>query len=540
MSTLFPENQENEQNITPADPFAAFENPNFRSKENLEQQKQKNKKILFYSLIGSAITLVAAIVLLVFVFPEKNDQDQTNTPTTSVTVLDKTTQAVKNSVVSATLTTKDGVLEIGNKEDALFIKGYEDLPVELSSVESTGNILSKLVASNDVGQVESIKDFGFENPVLTACVTYYDNSSFQFEIGNKTPDEKGYYFREKGKNHIYVMSQTNAEWLMTPADKYISISVFDAPNAPSDDADIVMRDMTLSGTVRNNEKLSFRLVTSEDSDEYMYYTYILTSPKVKGTNSTYASQMENFTYLVASDIAAVRPTEKQLQEFGLTNPYSVAEFTMASRTTTTGATDANGNSEAKTVYSNLKTHTIKVGGMKNDQYYVMIDDVPIVYMVYTEDLPWATVTFDEMADTMLFLNNIATISNYTVTLPDKQTTFHLTHDPSVNDRVKSLTVDVNGVVMDTMNFRYLVLVSMEIQRYGALTTSITDQPLKLTLTLDKVDKNEQPLVIRFYELSASIYGVKLSTGEEYEVKASQVNNFIQQYENYLAGKDVLY
>lgn len=539
MSTHLPENQENEQKIIPADPFAAFENPQFRSKENLEQDKQKKKKILLFSLIGAAIVLVAAIILLVFVFPEKDDTNDTPT-TTSVTVLDKTTEKVKNSVVSATLTTKDGVLNIGNKEDELFIKGYEDLPVEISSVESTGGILSKLVATDDVGTVDSVKDFGLDKPIFTADVTYYDNSTFAFEIGNATPDKTGYYFREKGKDHIYVMSTANAEWLMTPADKYISSSVFDAPNPSSDDAQVVMRDMTLSGTVRNNEKLSFRLVTSEDSEEYIYHTYILTAPKIKGTNSSYASKMENFTYLVASDIAAVRPTEKQLQEFGLTNPYSVAEFTLASRTTTTDKTDANGNTQSKTVYSDLKKHVIKVGGMKNDQYYVMIDTVPIVYTVYADDLPWVTVTFDEMADTMLFLNNISTISNYTVTLPDKTTTFHLTHDPSTDDRVKSLTVDVNGTVMDTMNFRYLVLVSMEIQRYGALKTTITDQPLKLTLTLDKVDNTEQPLVIRFYELSASVYGVKLSTGEEYEVKASQVKNFIQQYENYLAGKDVLY
>jgi hypothetical protein len=86
----------------------------------------------------------------------------------------------------------------------------------------------------------------------------------------------------------------------------------------------------------------------------------------------------------------------------------------------------------------------------------------------------------------------------------------------------------------------MVLVSMDIQRYGTLSTDVTGKPLKLTLTMNKVDKNSDPLIIKFYELSPSVYGAVLNNGERHEVKASEVNNFIAQYQNYLAGKDVLY
>lgn len=521
------------------DPFASFENPQYRTKQDVEGDKKKKQKILLFSLLGAGVALAVAILLLVFVFPKPDEQDPTP-PAVSIPLVDKLNEGMNNSVLSATLTHKDGKMELYNKEDTLYIKGYEDLPIELSSVSNTGNLMAGLSATQDVGEVENLKDFGFDAPSLKAEVMFHDKSVYTFELGNATPDESGYYFREKDSKHVYVIDASTGALLLTPADKYISISVFDAPTSSSEEAQVVMRNMTLTGSVRNNQKLSFRLVTSEDNDSFIYYTYLITEPKLKGTRSTYASKLETFTYLLADEIVSVRPTAKELQEYGFANPYSVAEFTLAARTTQTAATDANGNSTAETKYSNLKTHTIKVGGSKANQYYVMIDNVPIIYLVNADDMPWVTLTYDELADSMLFLDNISTISDYTVTLSDSETTFKLTHDPSTNDRIKSLKVEANGKVMDTMNFRYMVLVSMDIQRYGILSSDVTGKPLKLTLTMNKVDKNSDPLIIKFYELSPSVYGAVLNNGERHEVKASEVNNFIKQYQNYLAGKDVLY
>lgn len=528
---------------TSDDPFAAFENPHVRTKEDLQGNKQRKKRTIILSLIAAFVVLCTIIVLLVFVFPKQEEETPDITETTTITLFDKSTSAVSCPIKSATVAKKDSTpIEFVNIDDRLYVKGYENFEMHATNMGDLVDALTICVLSKDIGEVEDVTEFGLDDPQFTVTVTFYDDTTKTFEVGDMTPDQSGCYFREKDSKHIYIQPlETTSIFLQQPLD-YISLTVLEQPTVKSSsegETEVVLRYMSLSGEVRKNRPFSFRLVTSEDSDTYIYYSYIITEPFTKGANSSYDTALGAFTAIDATSVVNVAPTAADLKTYGLDKPYSVAKFTLSARTTTTMESD-DGNTISKTTYKDLEEHTLMIGNKYDAYYYVRIDDNPVVYLVAADALPIAEMQYDDLADTLLFLEDISEMGSFRLTFPDKETIFNLKHDDSSMDSTKNLTVTIDGKTYDTMDFRYLVQNFMNIKRYGSLTTDVSKMTPQFEMAITRREQKTPVLSVKFYEISGSQYAVVLSNGESYQVTASDVKNAVAQYENYLAGKTVLY
>lgn len=543
--------EETEEFSASENPFAAFENPEIRTKEDVEGTRKRKKLILTFSMIGAFVLLVVLIVLLIFVFPAKETVDPTTTVDTSVVLLDKTNADGENAatttaayalISSATFKGAEETVEIINKDGSLFVKGYEDVPMNAINMGDLALLLTKFTALDDIGEVENLADFGLDKPQLTVTVNYSDDTQMIWEIGDLAPDQTGCYLREKDSKHVYILSTENVAILMQRALDYVSTTVFSEPDIETTSegtSEVVLRKMTLSGAVRNGEDFSFRLVTSEDSDAYIYYTYIITEPFLKGANSSYDTQLEAFTSLGAYTVLAVNPTDEDLKNYGFDDPYSVLNFTLAQRTTISGATE-DGNTVSTTTHKDLVEHTLYITKADSDYYYVMVDDNPIIYLVPVSDIPFAAMQYDDFADTLLFLEDITQMETFHVNVADgKETVFELSHNSSITDTEKNMTVVADGKTYDTMDFRYLINNFMAIERYGSLTQDITNLPLAMEFSITRLNETEPVLTVKFYKVSSSLYAAVLSHGEEYLVKAADVTFVIEQYENYLNGDTVL-
>lgn len=551
MSIELPENEKtvNEQTETPAaeaetpvDPFAAFENPEFRTKEDVEGSKKRKKTIILSSLIGAFAVLATLIVLLVFVFPKEEEETPTTTVDTTVTLFDKSTSEVACPVKTATIQLTSSTIEFVNVDDKLFVKGYENFDMHATNMGDLVEALTVCTLSKDLGETEDLEQYGFDAPQAVVTVTYYDGTTKAFEIGDMTPDQSGCYFREKGGKRIYIQPLTTvAVFLQQPLD-YVSTTMLAEPKAEAaaqGETEVVLRKMSLSGEVRKNNPFAFRLVTSEDSDTYIYYSYIITEPFTKGANSSYDTALGAFTQIEAYSVVNVAPTAADLKSYGLDTPYSVATFTLSSRTTVSMET-TDGNTISNTTYKDLEEHTVTLGNKTDTYYYARIDDNPVVYLVAADNLPFAEMQYDDLADTLLFLEDIAEMGTFRVTRPEGESVFDLTHDDSNMDTSKNLTVKVGDKTYDTMDFRYLIQNFMNITRYGSLTKDINTLEQKMEIAITRREQTTSVLTVKFYEISSSQYAVVLSNGEKYQVKASDVKNAITQYENYLAGEKVLY
>ena len=78
---------------------------------------------------------------------------------------------------------------------------------------------------------------------------------------------------------------------------------------------------------------------------------------------------------------------------------------------------------------------------------------------------------------------------------------------------------------------------MSFSRYTEKDTEPAGTP-SLQLALYTTD-GARYMNVKFYPVSGSLYCIETSEGETFSTKASAVEDFIVQYQHYLAGKAVL-
>lgn len=503
-------------------------------------------------LAAIAVVVLGGLLAVLLLLPSGEEgASSTASSDPSVTVLDKSKDAegnlVDNPVKALTIQLKEEEITFSMVDDELVADKYKDLPVNTYNIGSLADDVASITAARKVESQEDPAAFGFDEPLARVKATYHDNSTYEFEIGDETPYQDGYYFRGAGGSEIYIVDTTMGEMITQPSTAYIGTTLITAPTVKEDDENgqAVLRDMALSGSVRETA-FSFQRVTSEDSEQFAYSTYKITTPYLRGVDSNMAQTLETYTSLSATEAVVAHPTKENLTKYGFDTPYSVAKLNVAvttevEDTETSSNTTSSGTEEAatKTSYYNVTPHTLTVGSKDEDgNYYLMADDIDVIYRVSASSLSaWVELQYDDVADKMLFMTDITTVGSMAWTIDGQETVFELTHHPEEEDRDKNLTVKVGDQTLSTPDFRSLYQIMMGVQRNSAADSKPTGTP-DVTFRLTLLDESEPFVSASFYHTSASLYTCVLSTGECYQVKASDINTLKTQMDNYLNGKEV--
>ncbi len=492
----------------------------------------------------TVLLLVGGLLSLLFLLPE--DEEETSSETSSeptIDVVSKSTDDKGNTidqpVKKIEVKNQKGSYEIIEKDNQLVVAGYEDLPVGTYEFESLTRLLSSLTATRKI-TATNISDFGLDKPRATALVTYHDDSVISFELGNDIAGDLSCYIRLNKEGPIYTVGSSFAEQLLKKPEAYIGTTLITAPATKTDQTDStgtvdtpILKNMKLSGTVRKDKPFAFGINDSKDKDTvFANFVYITTSPYRKGTADSVSRMAQTVTTLTAVEAVKAHPTADQLKQYGLDNPHSVCDLTLAvqSPVTTDGETDY--------TYYNSTKYSIKLGGKdENGNYYAMVDDYNAVFAVSSESVPWAEMQFGDAVNSLLFLRDITTVKSIQVTAKGKTNTFELTHLPDEEDNDKSMVVKVGGKTLSTPDFRSLYQVFMSIYRYGeAEKTPSGDADIVFALT--PVKSNDVKVIAKFYKKDASLYTCVMSDGDVFTVKASSIDQLYAQIENYLAGREV--
>ena len=504
-------------------------------------------------LSGAAVVVLGGVLAVLLLVPGGEGLDTSSQASSDPTIslLDKTTDAdgetVEQPVKDLSVKLESEEFAFVDKDGELAVEAYQDLPINSYAVETLTDAVSSITASQKVGAVDNPADFGFDSPLATVSATYHDDSAYSFELGSETPLKDGYYFREAGTDDIYIVSTSLGTTVTTPSPGYIGLTLMAAPSVDSDDENgqAVLRDMVLSGSVRETP-MAFQMTTTEDQDtSFSFYTYKFTSPYLRGMDSNAASSFMTYTSLSASGVAKAYPTEEDLAKYGLDEPYSVAKLNLAVSTTvddpdaSTVSTESGTETPQKTSYYNVTPYTITVGNQDEDgNYYVMVNDVPVVYIVSASSIElWVDVQYDDLADKLLFLQDITGVESVSLTLDGEETLFQLTHYPEKEESDEMLVVTADGKTYDTADFRTLYQLMMGISRNSAADSVPEGEPI-LVLKVTPSNKEDVPIVASFYEDTPSLSVCVLDTGESFRVKASDISWLRTQFERYLNGEEV--
>lgn len=524
----------------------------------------KRTKTLIATAVG--VLLLCGALLVVMLLPPvapptegtSDSSEESSAPETTIVLLDKTKDekgdavAVPVTGMIAEVTAEDGEvtrIELAlDKDGVLHCPLYADLPYNTVALSNVSQTLSKIRASKLVGEPENPADFGFDKPSIKVSVTYHDGTEYAYEIGSATPDEQACYFRAVGSKEVYVVESAYIAYPgMTPLG-YISTTLMAAP-VPEKDTEtvtntVVLRDMALSGSVRKTP-FKFQMPALDDA-EFADFTYKITAPYVRGGQTLLSNALVTGTSLSAAVAAIAHPTAEEKKACGFDDPYSVAFLhTAVKRVETVQSSEVSGQSTTKQTYYNVQEHTITVGSKeeKSGYYFVMVDDIDVIYYVDGAAMSsWLTLQYEEMADTLLFSVNISQLSQLQISRPGQEdVTCTLEHINVDDEENRSFNVTCNGKAMPESSledFRTLYMLAMTLERYSAAPDSYSTDPANLVMRLRVTlgDETAPSIDASFYKQSGSLYLCQVEGGETYSVKMSVVRTFMERADMYKNGQ----
>lgn len=494
--------------------------------------------VLVLALLGGALAF------LLTTEPEKPSDNGETTDTTdtvdeSVTLIDiKVPEKGASPITSVKVTSKgfDSFTVEQNKEGALFVKGFEGLGPNTALFEALESLLTKLKATKKVTETDEPAAFGFDQPAATFAVTYDDGKSYTLEFGNEEPYGTGDYFRFADSNTVYLVDTYLLDSVALNPSAYISTTLYSDPTLPTagknETVTAVLRDIAFTGSFYP-QPFALRMVGSKDKSEYLYTNYLITEPYVCASNSDKLGDTIITAASLYADLAVVpRYTKKDLEKYGLSDPYIKAELHTAAHISAPSENedDVMGNISFK----NVEAHTVTLSKPDKDgNCYVIVDDNPSIFRINGGSIPWLELTYENSVSPLLFLKNISTLDRLTITVEGNTTAFQAAHYPEKEDADDQLAVTANGKKVSTEQFRSFYQVLMGISRQGATDKTPSGKPEVQVL----VEGEGTDYDIKMYPVSASVYLVE-NQGELYKTTASQVRTLKKQLQNLLDGKEV--
>ncbi len=513
----------------------------------MSKRMTKRTRSLLYAVIALAAVgvLLAGVLLLL---PEAdNNNDDDSVVDESVVLFDKSDKDTV-TLSSAVISWMDGSYTIEITDDELYVvKGYEDLPLDHTLLSETADSLLTITAIRPVLEApENPADFGLgkTETCITVSATYSDNSTFAFEVGDLSPSEEGYYVREVGKTAVYLMDPTFCDTVTYAPTQYINRSPITAPEAQESTDTVVVRDVTLTGTVRP-QTIYFQVTEQpENTDETTVISgYAIQRPYFHAVDSNSALILySTFSTLTASDVAALRPTTADLTAYGLSTPYSVCTVNLSLQRTTE-TTGEDGETDTKISYHSTFKYTIKLGKTDKDgNYYGVVYAentlVPVVYLFTPSSVSsWVDARYEDVADDMLYYQHITNLTSLSITSDGATKTFSLTHFPDEENSDKSLTVTANGKTYSTPDFRSLYVSLLSLYRTGSTDETPTGTPI-LTLQFTPMKQYGSATTVRIYEYNAGYCIAVHNSGEKHLVNAKDVQELQNDYQKFLDGKSI--
>lgn len=287
----------------------------------------KNFRIILFSVIG-LIVLAAVVLILSLTAPEDEEDKETEVTTTTVDpalVMQPEDNGgiesiyVENSLGSFTVER----LQTDAGEAKWAVKGMEHIDESLwiqTSFDTLAKSLDDMKARSVIEENPTdLAQYGLASPRAKAVVNYSSGSSFTLLIGDIVTSGSANYVKVEGRDTVYsYYSYSLSSVTENDAMSFINTAAmpsFDSSNAPEiKKVTVTRKDL--------DEPIILEALPEVPEDSIQVYAYAFTSPY-----DIYLDLTEGNTYLnamfglTATKAVYVDPTEEQMKETGLDDPF---------------------------------------------------------------------------------------------------------------------------------------------------------------------------------------------------------------------------
>ena len=432
---------------------------------------------------------------------------------------------------------RDSYKVITRSDNTMAVEAYQDLLTDTMSIDTLCGYLSTLRVLKTLEPTEDTAQFGFADPSATVTVTFYDDTTETLEIGNASQGTVGYYARRQGDDHVYIVHSDIAESLLAEGKSFIGKSLIGVPPRNADDTtgQAQLLQLWLTGRCRPTP-VEIAVDTDGEHASMTYVsTYVMKAPYLRAVDSdAFHVTASTMTSLTAVGVECPHPTTDQLAEYGLSDPYSVAAFTLSIVSTASGE-----NGGSVSTHYNDREHMILLGNKdENGNYYALVDGYDTVYLLSPASVPWAEATHLTLMSKLLFMKAITEVDEIAILHDGTETAFKLEHRPEAETRDEQMIVTANGKTYSTRDFRTLYQLMISVKRVAEKEAGATvsgEPVLRFELTFND---GTAPMTVSMYPMTASRYLCVTDDGEQTAVSIRDTETFLTQYENYLKGEPV--
>lgn len=466
-------------------------------------------------VLAACIVMAAALGgALWFLLSQPPAEDESSSaPDTMSTIADKTvydldTLLIKNEQDSFT------IKNLG--QDSYTIEGVSDVSLQSSRLAGAMNAMSRVVGSVVAEAPAALSAYGLSVPRATATATYTDGGSLAVLFGNEAPGGRGTYAKTADSDTVYLITDPSADNLFMSRLEYIDTVVMAPPEAPEPKEGeteappaIYPEDITLGGSFRETPIViqhDTESITAKQAASYGMVMYKILSPKEREVDMSAGSQpLTELMNVSAQGVAAYQPTDSQIAEFGLDEPYSIASFTYE---------NYEGTAESCVL-------TVSAPGADGSAYLIR-DGVPLVYSVNTAELAWYELRYEDLLSKMFLTPFIDDVASVSVVSPGLAATFNLS---GTGDEMK---VESAGQEVPIDRFRkyYQTLIGVSGEQYAEGAAPAGETPL-LSVTFNYRDTAKAADNITFLPGTARRALVSVNGESEFYARESYVNIIIE-------------
>lgn len=448
------------------DPLASFlAREEAKDKERFSPSEDgKKKKIPWWVAIPAVVVIVLAVVLLILrlnpsvsiedeIKPEANviesvdekGEHQANVPlnengeiaqngsgtllsypVSDVSVIDVENQNGSFSVTSYTPTETDENGEQESDATVYTLVGFEGYDLQTGTADAVANDAANLSFQSIAAVKANLSEFGFDTPQAVVKVKYKDNTESLITVGADAPSSSGTYFTFGDSDTVFLADSDAVDSFLYSINDLISLTV----NSSAEDVDSSQfSSLTISGTHYDEP-----IVLEPNNDKAINTEYIITAPYHMFASAAESADIAGAVRGVyAEKVLCVNPSEGQISQYGLSDPYA----------------------KVVAVYPDITVELIASAPDAEGYVSLMSADKAVIYSIQLGAVEWANTSLTKLRpDTVLDINKEA-VSSITVggkTVNVTTTTESVQNSEGDFEDVTSTKAEYNGTPLKDENF----------------------------------------------------------------------------------------
>ena len=462
-----------------------------------------------------AVIILVGMLIVLLNLPSDAEEDSSSQATSSdVSVIINEKESDEVEQVEVSNETGDYTIRtVDNGEYGIVgISNLTPLDTKITALlEDASNLTAQsLIEENPA----NLSQYGLEKPKATVTIGYFDDKSVQLKVGDDTPTGSGVYVQVVGTKSVYIFESSRVDSFLIGQYDYIDPTIVPAKET-SDDAssatEINAKKITLEGTA-HKQPLVLELNEGEDQVITQYY---MTSPKQHDADADMTAHINDSIYgLTADSVAAVNPTDEELETYGLKEPYV-----------------------KMTAVFDDETITLSASEPKDGSVYVMNGKDPIVYQIAEDSVPWVSVTYEDAVSSLVITPNIAGVKALTLQTEDKTYTFDIAHVTEDDSTTNTVSYEGEELDMDNFSTLYTNVIMSRHQEFTDEKPQADEKPaLTVTFTYDDAGKTDD--VIEYYKASERMVYIVLNGDCESMEYTSYIDKLVKDCEKVIKGQEI--